>query len=165
METKKLIEMSSFWHNKTDDECVELATNQGICGSDFDAEQALINMIENYFWTETNANYINELTKQVLMEKYVKEGVREDKIIITNEPSTANWSLSRKCLVGENGVEALEVIDEEDGNKRLSFQNNVWISMSVRTTLTKEDIDTINNSNGIVCTSYSGGFRYGFIPS
>jgi hypothetical protein len=114
---------------------------------------------------EVSVHSINKLLRQVLVEKYVKEGVQKEKIIITKQPSTANWSLSRKCLVGENGVEALEIIDEEDGSKRLSFQNNVWISMSVRTTLTKEDVDTINNSNGIVCTSYSGGFRYGFIPS
>lgn len=161
METKKLMEMSSFWHNKTDEECIKLATDE----NGLDAEEALLNMFERDFWTETNTNIINELTKQVLIEKYVKEGVHESKIIITKRPSTANWSLSRKCLVGENGVEALEVIDEEDGSKRLSFQNNVWISMSVRTTLTKEDVDRINNSNGIVCTSCLDGFRYGFIPS
>lgn len=140
---------------------LELATDE----NGLDAEQALINMIENYFWTETNANYINELTKQVLMEKYVKEGVYEEKIIITSEPNTANWSVTRKCLIGENDVDALEVIDEKDGSKTISYRNNIWIPMIPKTSLTKEDVDRINNSNGIVCTSYSDGFKYGFIPS
>lgn len=165
MEIKKIFEHSSFWNKKIDDECMELATDEN---GGIDVEQALLNVFKKEIAMEFIKNTVTEClneAKQVLMEKYVREGVHEEKIIITKQPSTANWSLSRKCLVGENGVEALEIIDEEDGSKRLSFQNNVWISMSVRTTLTKEDIDEINNSNGIVCTSYSGGFRYGFIPS
>ena len=149
METKKLIEMSSFWHNKTDDECIKLATNE----NGLDAEEALLNMFERDFWTQTNNNIINELTKQVLMEKYVKEGVREDKIIITNEPNIVNWSVTQKCLIEKNNIDTFEVID------------NIWIPMLPKTNLTKEDVDTINNSNGIICTSYSDGFRYGFIPS
>lgn len=128
---------------------LELATNE----NGLDAEQTLINMIENYLWTETNANYINELTKQVLMEKYVREGVREDKIIVTNEPNIISWSVTQKCLIEKNNIDTFEVID------------NIWIPMLTKTNFTKEDIDRINNSNGIVCTSCSDGFRYGFIPS
>jgi hypothetical protein len=153
METKKLIEMSLFWHNKTDDECIKMATKEGSHGSDIDAEEALINMFERDFWTQTNTNIINELTKQVLVEKYVREGVHEEKIIITKEPNTANWSVTRKCLIEKNNIDTFEVID------------NIWIPMLTKTNFTKEDIDRINNSNGIVCTSCSDGFRYGFIPS
>ena len=161
MEIKKMLEHSSFWNNKTDDECMELATNE----NGLDAEQALLNMLERDFWTNVNTNVIDELTKQALVEKYVKEGVREDKIIITNEPNTANWSVTRNCLIGENDVDALEVIDEEDGTRKLSFRNNIWIPMLPKTNLTKENVDRINNSNGIVCTPYLDGFKYGFIPS
>lgn len=42
------------------------------------------------------------------------------------------------------------------------------VTMSIRTELTKEDIDEINNSNGIICTDAlygKDGFRYGSIPS
>ena len=103
-----------------------------------------------------------------LVEKYVKSGVYRNKIITTKQPSVVNWSLSRKCIVGENGIEPLEVIDDENGNKRLSYENNRMVSMLIRTELTKEDIDEINNSDGIICTNAlygREGFRYGFIPS
>lgn len=53
----ELLKHLSFWHNKTDDECVELATNEyGV-----DAEQALMNMLERDFCTELNNNIIEEL--------------------------------------------------------------------------------------------------------
>ena len=103
-----------------------------------------------------------------LVEKYVKAGVHQNKIITTKQPSVVNWSLTRKWIVGENGISPLEVIDDDNGNKRLSYENNRMVSMLVRTELTKEDIDEINNSNGIICTDAlygREGFRYGFIPS
>jgi hypothetical protein len=103
-----------------------------------------------------------------LLEKYVKVGVHQNKIITTKKPSVVNWSLSRKCIVGENGIEPLEIIDDGNGNKRLSYENNRMVSMLIRTELTKDDIDEINNSEGIICTDalYGiEGFRYGFIPS
>jgi hypothetical protein len=103
-----------------------------------------------------------------LVEKYVKSGVHQNKIITTKQPSVVNWSISRKCVVGENGIESLEVIDDEYGNKRLSCENNRLVSMLFRTELTNENINEINNSNGIICTDVlygREGFRYGFIPS
>jgi len=39
-------------------------------------------------------------------------GVFQNKIIISSSPSVCNWSLSRKCLVRENGIEPLEVLDD-----------------------------------------------------
>jgi len=102
-----------------------------------------------------------------LVEKYINIGVQYNKIITTKQPNVVNWSLSRKCIVGENGIEPLEIIDD-NGNKRISYENNRLVSMLIRTELTKEDIDEINNSNGIICTDAlygRDGFRYGFIPS
>lgn len=47
----------TFWHKKTDDECIALATNEyGV-----DAEQALMNMLERDFCTEINNNVVEEL--------------------------------------------------------------------------------------------------------
>jgi len=47
----------SFWHNKTDDECIELATNEyGV-----DAEQALVNLMERDFCTSMNNTLIEEI--------------------------------------------------------------------------------------------------------
>lgn len=103
-----------------------------------------------------------------LIEKYLEKDINPDKIITTKQPSVVNWSLSRKCIVGINGIEPLEVIYDLNGNKRLSYENNRLVSMLIRTKLKKEDIDEINNSNGIICTdSLYGreGFRYGFIPT
>jgi hypothetical protein len=103
-----------------------------------------------------------------LVEKYVKEGVYQNKIITTKQPSVVNWSLTRKCIVGgDTGIEPLEVIFDEKGNGKISFENNRLVSMKIRTKLTKEDIDQINNSEGIICTDAlygRDGFRYGFIP-
>jgi hypothetical protein len=52
-----------------------------------------------------------------------------------------------------------------NGNKRFSIE---MVSMLIRTELTKDDIDEINNSEGIICTDAlygREGYRYGFIPS
>lgn len=100
-----------------------------------------------------------------LIKKYLKAGVHQSKIIITEQPSVVIWSISRKCIVGENGINPLEIIEDENGNMRTSYENNIMVSMLIRTVLTKEDIDEINNSNGIICTNAKDGFRFGFIPS
>jgi len=55
----QLLKHLSFWHNKSDDECIELATNEyGI-----DAEQALMNMLERDFCTSINNNVVEELNQ------------------------------------------------------------------------------------------------------
>ena len=47
----------SFWHNKTDDECIEMATNEyGV-----DAEHALMNMLERDFCTNINNSAVEKL--------------------------------------------------------------------------------------------------------
>jgi hypothetical protein len=54
-----LLRHLSFWHNKTDDECVELATNEyGV-----DAEQALLNILERDLCTNINNSVVDELKK------------------------------------------------------------------------------------------------------
>jgi len=56
-----LLQHLSFWHNKTDDECAELAKDEN---GNLDAEQALINMLERDFCTSINNNVVEELKKQ-----------------------------------------------------------------------------------------------------
>jgi hypothetical protein len=58
---KGFLEHLSFWHNKTDDECIELVTNE----NGIDAEQALNNMLERDFCTEMNNNIVEELKKTI----------------------------------------------------------------------------------------------------
>ena len=58
---KDLLKHLTFWHNKTDDECIELATNEfGV-----DAEEALMNMLERDLCTEATNNIIEDLKKWV----------------------------------------------------------------------------------------------------
>ena len=54
-----LLKHLMFWHNKTDDECIEMATSE----TGVDAEQALMNILERDFCTEMNNNIIEELKK------------------------------------------------------------------------------------------------------
>jgi len=56
-----LLKHLTFWHNKTDDECIELATNE----FGLDAEEALMNMLERDFCTEVNNNIIEDLKKLI----------------------------------------------------------------------------------------------------
>ena len=50
----------SFWHNKSDDECIELATNEyGV-----DAVEALKNILERDFCTSINNHVVEELLNQ-----------------------------------------------------------------------------------------------------
>jgi hypothetical protein len=54
---KTLLEHLSFWHNKTDEECIQMATNEfGV-----DAEQALLNMLERDLCTSINNEAIQKL--------------------------------------------------------------------------------------------------------
>jgi len=54
-----LIKHLTFWHNKTDDECIEMATGEyGV-----DADQALMYMLERDFCTDVNNNIIEEFKK------------------------------------------------------------------------------------------------------
>ena len=54
-----LLKHLSFWHNKTDDECIKLASNEyGI-----DVGEALLNMLKRDFCTSMNNNIIKYLNK------------------------------------------------------------------------------------------------------
>lgn len=59
MELLDFLKRISFWEDKTDNECVELATNEfGV-----DAEQALSNMLERDFAVSMKNGLIEELNK------------------------------------------------------------------------------------------------------
>jgi hypothetical protein len=52
-----LLKHLTFWYNKTDDECIEMATGK----NGIDAEQALKNILERDFCTEMSNNIIENL--------------------------------------------------------------------------------------------------------
>ncbi len=60
MNISKWLKHLSFWHNKSDVECIELATNEyGV-----DAVEALKNILERDFCTSINNHVVEELLKQ-----------------------------------------------------------------------------------------------------
>ena len=61
-----LLKNMMFWAEKTDDDCVEMATVEG----KVDAEQALINMIERDFALEFNKEVIEGLKTFKTIESY-----------------------------------------------------------------------------------------------
>ena len=65
IETNTLLKHLSFWHNKTDDECIALATNE----NGLDAEQALLNMLERDFCTDMNNNVVQGLKEYIKLKK------------------------------------------------------------------------------------------------
>ena len=104
---------------------------------------------------------------EVTKNRFINVGVYENKIITTTNPSACFWSLTRKCLVNENGIEAAELYEDDNGNKKLSYENNICVTLMIRSEFTKDDINKINNSEGIIITNTVYGkpyFRYGFIP-
>ena len=111
---------------------------------------------------------INEPIEETLA-RFINKGVHQTKIITTTSPSVVIWSKTRKCLVGGKGQpDSFEVIDDGNGNLRATCENNLPVSLQVRTELTESDVKEINESEGIIATNATYGkpyFRYGFIPN
>ena len=92
-----------------------------------------------------------------IIKKYTDLGITCD-IIYTRNPSVCTFSITRKCLVGESGVSALEL----HGNK-LTYENNRLVSLQVHD---NPNVQNINQSNGIIVTEYdSDCYRFAFIPT
>ena len=110
-----------------------------------------------------------EETIQETITRFINKGVYQTKIISTESPSVVIWSKTRKCLVGgKDQPPTLEVVDDGSGNKKVTYDNNIFISLQNRTELTESDVKEINESEGIVVTNATYGkpyFRFGFIPN
>jgi hypothetical protein len=107
-------------------------------------------------------------TIQGTVTRFINKGVYQTKIISTESPSVVIWSKTRKCLVGgKDQPDTPEVVDDGNGNLKVTYDNNIIISLQNRSELTESDIKEINESEGIVVTNATYGkpyFRYGFIP-
>lgn len=110
-----------------------------------------------------------EETIQETVTRFINKGVYQTKIISTESPSVVIWSKTRKCLVdGKDQPDALEVVDDGNGNKKATYDNNIFIFLQNRSELTESDVREINESEGIVVTNATYGkpyFRFGFIPN
>ena len=110
-----------------------------------------------------------EETIQETVTRFINKGVYQTKITSTESPSVVIWSKTRKCLVGgKDQPHTLEVVVDTDGNKKATYDNNIFISLQNRSELTESDVKEINESEGIVVTNATYGkpyFRFGFIPN
>ena len=57
----ELLKHLSYWHNKTDDECIALATNE----NGLDVEQALSNIVERDLAVEFNKEVVKGLQEMI----------------------------------------------------------------------------------------------------
>ena len=81
---------------------------------------------------------MNNETIQETITKFINKGVYQTKIIPTESPSVVTWSKTRKCLVGgKYQPDALEVVDDGNGNLKATYDNNIFISLQNRSDLTE----------------------------
>lgn len=110
-----------------------------------------------------------EETIQETVTRFINKGVYQAKIIATESPSLVIWSKTRKCLVGgKYQPDALELVDDGNGNLELTVDNNIFIPLRCRSELTESDVREINESEGIIVTNATYGkpyFRFGLIPN
>ena len=110
-----------------------------------------------------------EETIQETVTRFINKGVYQTKIIATKSPSLVIWSKTRKCLVGgKYQPDALELVDDGNGNLEVTVDNNIFIPLRCRSELTESDVREINESEGIIVTNATYGkpyFRFGFIPN
>ena len=106
---------------------------------------------------------------QETITRFINKGVYQTKIIPTESPSVVIWSKTRKCLVGANGQpDSFELIGDVNGNLKVTYDNNIFISLQNRSELSESDVKEINESEGIIVTNATYGkpyFRFGFIPN
>ena len=82
-----------------------------------------------------------EETIQETVTRFINKGVYQTKITSTESPSVVIWSKTRKCLVGgKDQPPTLEVVDDGSGNKKVTYDNNIFISLQNRTELTESDV-------------------------
>lgn len=100
--------------------------------------------------------YTKNLKERIeLICKYLDAGVELDKMRMSNKTALTLWSILRETIVGENDKPHPYI--EGDDLRQVNFH--------VRTELSKEEVDKINNSKGIIISSEKrDDFRYGYIP-
>jgi hypothetical protein len=106
-------------------------------------------------------------TIQETVTRFINKGVDGTKIVSTELPSVALWSKTSKCLVGaKDQPDSLEIVLDNGGNWKATYDNNIIVQLLTRSELTESDVREINESEGIIVTNVTGGFpyfRFGFI--
>ncbi len=102
-----------------------------------------------------------------LIKKYTDLGIKREKIICSEQPYCI-YSKTKKCLITDPPTEFIVKINNgkfEYYSK--DYKDNIRIFCNNYTNITKEQIDTINNSNDgiIICGETYGEivYRFGFV--
>lgn len=107
----------------------------------------------------------DSLIKETL-NRFINAGVFPEKIYISNNPSITTWNINKKCEV--NNTMSLEMIPDENGNLRITHENNRFVSMHNHDKLDLDLVDKINSSEGILVSYATYGkpyYRFNFIPN
>jgi hypothetical protein len=105
--------------------------------------------------------------KEITIQQYINMGIDSDKIHFSEFP-TCRWSITRKCLVGNtlDGPPPEELVKGEDGNHRMTYENNRIVNLQLTTWVDWVDVAKINESEGIIITNnIDGCFRFTHIPT
>lgn len=100
-----------------------------------------------------------------VVKKYTDLGIERNKIFVSYAPSVCLWSLSRKCIIYQDGVQPCELFF--DGiNSVYTYENNRRVSMLNHEEI--KNVEEINNSDGIIisCETYGKPYyRFEFVPT
>jgi hypothetical protein len=122
-----LLKELTFWYNKSDEECIEMATNEyGI-----DAEQALINMFNRTHMTEAS----NNLLKSLLIES-----------IKTDDEFAKKWGLT---------IVERELSLDERYDIMKNGDLNEWITIHYKEPKTMEYMDKHNIPTRLITLIYN----------
>lgn len=84
------------------------------------------------------------------LEDFIKAGVKPELIVEAKQPSVI-WSLSKKQILDvQRSADAYELITDENGNSRITFENNRRVNVASYDGLSKEIVEQINASAGII---------------
>ena len=103
---------------------------------------------------------------------YIAKGIIPEKLHQSKVPSICLFSLSKNKII-ENNSDVYDLVPDNEGNLKLTIGNNRFVSLLVQSSLSEEDVNKINNSNGIIIASDESYytekqkeyFRFGYIPN
>lgn len=94
-----------------------------------------------------------------LRQKYVELGIPIEKIFETPHASQVIYNTKTKSLDNPYDFE-----EDENGNLVMTSKYSKVVSLTIRDRVTKEVIEAIHNSDGIVVTESKGNYRFGILP-
>ncbi len=92
---------------------------------------------------------------------YLNNGIYQTKLIEAQHPSVI-WNVRMKKLMNHG---EFDIIPTDDGNFKITIENNRMVNVMSYTELSKDIVDKINNSeHGIIFYNEGQNYRFQFIP-